>query len=84
MEDRYKKVAYGADILDIDDDPVRGSLGNVHSIDGFTRKVVGLFKVDHLAFLDLIGRKVFAALTRLQARQSVRVHDQCLPLLVSR
>ena len=35
----------------IEGDPVRRGLSNVHSVDGFARKVIGLFKVEYLARL---------------------------------
>ena len=55
----------------------------VHSVDGRAGKIVGLFQVEYLAFLHLIGREVLAALSWLRAGHSVGAHNQCLPLLVS-
>src|SRR5216683_7900067 len=71
VKDGYEVIAHRADVLHIEDDPGRRSLDNVHSVDGFARKVIDLFEVEHLAFLYLIGREVFAALTRLRVPQSV-------------
>src|SRR5579864_8213229 len=67
VEESYEEIAHRAEVLDIEDEPVRRSLGNVHSVDGFARKVIDLFKVENLAFLHLIWREIFAALTRLEA-----------------
>jgi hypothetical protein len=47
----------------------------VHSVEGLARKVIDLFKVEDLAFLHLNGRKVFAALARLQSRESMGVQN---------
>ena len=75
VEESHQEIADRADVLDIEDEPVRRSLRNVHSVDGLARKVVGLLKVEYLAFLHLIRRKVFAALTWLQAGQSMGGHN---------
>src|SRR5579872_7313084 len=40
VEDRYEEIAHRADVLDIEDEPVRRSLSNVHSVDGFASKVI--------------------------------------------
>src|ERR1700730_16417467 len=75
VKNRYEEIADRADVLDIEDEPVRRSLSNVHSVDTFAGKVIDLFKVEYLAFLHLIGREVFAALTSLQVGQSVGIHN---------
>jgi hypothetical protein len=57
MEKRYEEIVHRADVLDIDDEPVRRSLCNVHSVDGLARKVINLFKVEYFAVRHLIGVK---------------------------
>ena len=83
VEERHKGIAHEADVLDIEDEPVRRSLCNAHPVDGFAGKVVNLFQIEHLALLHLIGSEVFAALRRLRSGQGVGVQNQRAPLLVS-
>src|ERR1700730_4152793 len=75
VKDGYEVIAHRADVLDIEDKPVRRSLDNVHSVDGFARQVIKLFEVEHLAFLHFSELKVVAALTVLRVVQSVSVHN---------
>src|ERR1700680_3433222 len=73
-KDRDEEIAHRADVLHIEDESAGRSLYNLHSVDGLARKAVDLFEVEHLSFLHLIGREVFAALTR-QTGQSIGVHN---------
>ena len=75
MKESYEEIVHRADVLDIDDEPVRRGLCNVHSVDGLSRKLIGLFKVEYFAFSHLIGCEIFAALTRVQPGKSVGVHN---------
>jgi hypothetical protein len=45
VKDRDEEITHRADILDIEDQPVRRSLGNAHSVDTFASKVIGLLKI---------------------------------------
>ncbi len=69
-------IAHRAGIFNIEDEPVRRGFSNVHSVDAFARKVIDLFKVECIAYLQFIECKVSAAPRhRLRAGQSVGVHD---------
>src|ERR1700722_14678895 len=83
MKDWYEEIADRADVLDFNDEAVRRGLDNVHSVDGLARKIIDLFKVEHVAFFHFIGHEVFAAFIRSQSRQGICVHNQRLPSLVS-
>ena len=61
---RHEEIAHRADVLDVEDKPLRRSLCNVDSVGGLARKVIDLFEVEYLAFSHLIGREVLAAVTR--------------------
>ena len=54
-----------ADVFYIVDDPVWRYLRNVHSVDGFSRKIIDMLKVEYRAFLHLVGREVITAMTGL-------------------
>src|SRR5271157_1813387 len=75
MEECHNEIPHDADIFNIEDKPVRRSLCNAQSVDGIAGEVIDLFKVEYLAFLHLIGREVFAAVSWLRAGQSVGVHN---------
>ncbi len=82
VQDRYQQVAHRRDVLNVENQPVGRSLGNVHSVDSSAGDVIDLFEVEYLAFLQLIEREVFAGLRMLQVGQSVSFQNECLPLLV--
>src|ERR1035438_7566958 len=76
MEERHKEIAHQGDILDVEHDPVCGSLCNVHAVDSFAGKVVNLLQVEHLARLHLISREIFAALSWLRTdRKRTRLNS---------
>src|SRR4029077_7057054 len=75
MKDWYEEIAHRADVLDIDDEAVRRSLGNVHAVDDLARKVIDLFEVEYVAFLHFIGLEVISAFIRSRGRQSIGVHN---------
>jgi hypothetical protein len=75
VKDGQIEMANGADVLDVEDDAVRRSFGDAHLVGGFARKVIGLFKIELFAFRHFLRGEIFAALTGLQAGESVRVHN---------
>ena len=46
MKEGHQEVAHRADILDLEDEPIHGSLSNVQTVDGRAGKIVGLFEVE--------------------------------------
>src|ERR1700674_364823 len=75
VKDRYEVIAHRADVLDLENEPARRSLNNLHSVDGFASKIIDLLEVEHLTFFHFSELKVFAALTVLRVVQSVSVHN---------
>ena len=69
-EDRYEEMAHCADVLDLEDEPVRRCLSNVHSVDGFARKVIDLFKVEHLATNAGTTKKRSRRITQMAQRKT--------------
>ena len=61
MEERHEEIAHRADVLHVEDQTVRRGLGNAHSVGGRAGEIIGLFQVERLAGLHLIGREVLAA-----------------------
>ncbi len=82
MEERQVVPAQNADVLDFEDEPIRRYFRDVHFIDGSTREIVGLLKVEEPAVPDLSGREVRAAVIRLRVSQGMGFLDECAPLLV--
>ena len=67
MKKCHEETAHDADILDLENEPVRRSLRNVHLVHGRAGEVIDLFIIKHRAASQLIGREVLAAATWLRA-----------------
>src|SRR6266545_3488254 len=73
-EECDEEVAHDGGILNVKDDPVCRSPGNMHSVDGRAGQIIDLFQVEYAALLHLIWREVLTVVTGRRTGQSVGVH----------